>query len=80
MNIIELQKEINKLQQENLRVEAELNILYEEQKDIKDKAKANDFNRTAKERRISEIKRSVYNLSVELDKKKILRNYQILNT
>ena len=67
--ITELKIEITKLQQENLKAEGELNILYEANKDIKEKAKKTAFNLTAKERRIQEIKRDVYALSVQLEKR-----------
>ena len=64
----QLKEQITLLQKENLNVEGELNKLYDEERQTKAKLVSIDKTLGFKQRRIDEIKRSVFEMTVELNK------------
>lgn len=64
----QLKEQITLLQKENLDVEGELNKLYNEERQTKSKLESIDKSLGFKQRRIDEIKRSVFEMTVELNK------------
>ena len=68
MTITEIKKEITELQTENAKVEQRLNILHNDKQTTQEKIRNIERDITLKERRNNEIKRSVFDLTVQLNK------------
>jgi chromosome segregation ATPase len=68
MTITQIKKEITTLQTENAKVEQTLNILHNDKQTTQEKIRNIERDITLKERRNNEIKKSVFELTIQLNK------------
>ena len=68
MTTAEIRKEITQLQTENAKIEQKLNVLHNDRQTTQEKIRNIDRDISLKERRNNEIKKSVFELTIELNK------------